>query len=539
MLRYIRYINLALLLLILTALSMAKETDIHWTSSAGQWFPANSTELTITIDGYLNKAMPATLNGELIALISPHAGYPYSGPIAAYAYKQIDGKQYDTVIILGLSHRYPLNDVSIYDQGAWQSPLGKLDIDTNLAKDIEKTNPTLIKFIPAAFQGEHSVENQIPFLQRTLKPFKIVPILINRIELADPLSKAIISAINKQKNKKILIVASTDLSHLQYPKLDDAKKTDDIALTAMQNLDPTGMKGIPCGEAGVATALIVTKSFGAKKGILLKYGNSYNVTQDLSWVVGYGAVVIVKSEIRNPKSQMKTDGGRKKEEGSKKISSSLITRPSEAIFPRITSVITELLLTASKTTSLISRWEPQLDARAQQELLKLARNTLETYIRHGDTLEFKPMNSVLEENWGAFVTLMENGALRGCIGHFGRDLPLHQVVKEMTIAAATQDPRFTPVKVTELSKIKIKISVLSGLKEISDVNEIIVGKHGVYVRSGYRGGTYLPEVATEQGWTRTQMLEHLCAEKAGLPKDAWKDKNTQIFIYTSQIFGEK
>jgi len=203
------------------------------------------------------------------------------------------------------------------------------------------------------------------------------------------------------------------------------------------------------------------------------------------------------------------------------------------------SAILQLLLTATKQTTETKRWEPQLDERTQKELIKLARNTLESYIRHGNTLEFKPMFSVLEENWGAFVTLMENGQLRGCIGHFGRDLPLFQVVKEMTIAAATQDPRFAPVKTAELPNIKIKISVLSGLKEISDVNEIIVGEHGVYIRSGYRGGTYLPEVAVEQGWNRTQMLEHLCAEKAGLPKDAWKDKNTQIFIYTSQIFGEK
>jgi AmmeMemoRadiSam system protein B/AmmeMemoRadiSam system protein A len=526
--RVYQYIISVLLILTIPAFLIAKETDIYWTSSAGQWFPANSTELVTTVDGYLNKAMTASFNGEIVALISPHAGYPYSGPIAAYAYKQLEKKQFDTVILLGLSHHYPLNNASIYDQGIWQSPLGKLEIDTDLAKDIEKITPTLIKFIPEAFQGEHSVENQIPFLQRTLKQFKIVPILVNRSELAEPLAKAIITAINKQKSKKILIVASTDLSHLQYPKLEEAKKTDDIALTAMQKLDPTGMKGIPCGEAGVETALLVSKSLGAKRGILLKYGNSYNTTQDLSWVVGYGAVAIIKSDSRlRGNDVIPAKAGTK----SKIEQHSAIRNPQSAISLG--------LLTATKQTTETKRWEPQLDERAQKELLKLARNTLDTYIRLGNTLEFKPMNPVLEENWGAFVTLTENDALRGCIGHFGRDLPLYQIVKEMTIAAATQDPRFSPVKVTELSKIKIKISVLSGLKEISDVNEIIVGKHGVYIRSGYRGGTYLPEVAVEQGWTRTQMLEHLCAEKAMLPKDAWKDKNTQIFIYTSQIFGEK
>jgi len=213
---------------------------------------------------------------------------------------------------------------------------------------------------------------------------------------------------------------------------------------------------------------------------------------------------ILKSEIRNPKSE-----------------------------------ITSLLITATKQTTTISRLEAQLDEGTKKELLKLARNVLETYIRHGRTLEFKPMHPVLEENSGAFVTLMKSGQLRGCIGYFGRDKPLYQVVKEYTIAAAIEDPRFYPVKVEELPEIKIKISVLSDLKPISDVNEIIVGKHGVYVRSGFRGGTYLPEVAVEQSWNRTQLLEHLCAEKAGLPKDAWKDKNTRIFIYSSQIFGEK
>jgi hypothetical protein len=516
--RILQNLILILILILLLPFSIfAKEIDVHWTSSAGRWFPVNANELTMMVDGFLNKANNVQFDGELVALILPHAGYQFSGPIAANAYKQLEGKQYDTVILLGLSHRYPLNNVSIYDQGIWQTPLGKIEIDTELTNAIEKGNPTLIKFIPEAHQGEHSVENQLPFLQRTLKNFKIVPILINNPEVAEPLAKAILTAIGQQKSKKILIIASTDLSHLQYPKLDDAKKTDNIALTAMQNLNPNGLNGIPCGEAGVKTALIVAKQLGAKKGILLKYGNSYETTKDLSWVVGYGAVAIIKSEIRNPKSETN--------------SKSTIRNPESAI--------TSLLFTATKQTTEVKRWEPQLDERAQKELLKLARNTLETYIRHGRTLEFKPIHEVLNENWGAFVTLMKDGQLRGCIGHFGRDKSLYDVVKEMTIAAATQDPRFYPVKVDELPEIKIKISVLSDLKPISDVNDIIVGKHGVYVRSGFRGGTYLPEVAVEQGWTRTQMLEHLCAEKAGLPKDAWKDKNTKISIYTSQIFGEK
>ncbi|MDI6784403.1 MAG: AmmeMemoRadiSam system protein B, partial [bacterium] len=298
-----RNIILFCLIFLIPFSTVGKESDTtYWTSSASKWFPADANELTALVDGFLNKANKVQFDGELVALISPHAGYQFSGQIAANAYKQLKGKQYDTVILLGLAHRYPLSNVAIIAQGEFETPLGKIEIDSELANRIIASS----KFItvnPDAHRGEHSIENQLPFLQRTLKKFKIVPILVNRSEVAEPLAKAILTAVEQQKSKKILIVASTDLSHLQYPKLGEAKKTDFIAISAMESLNPDGLNGIPCGEAGVMTALICAKSLGAKKGIILKYGNSYEITGDRSWVVGYGAIAIIKSEIRNPKSE--------------------------------------------------------------------------------------------------------------------------------------------------------------------------------------------------------------------------------------------
>ena len=141
---------------------------------------------------------------------------------------------------------------------------------------------------------------------------------------------------------------------------------------------------------------------------------------------------------------------------------------------------------------------------------------------------------------GVFVTLTNKGMLRGCIGHFGQDLPIWQIAQQMAIAAATEDYRFAynPVTIKEMVQIDIKISILSDLVKVDSYKDIEVGKHGVWVKMGGRSGTYLPEVATEQGWNRTQMLESLCAEKTGIPRDAYKG-DAELYIYTSQILKEQ
>ena len=176
----------------------------------------------------------------------------------------------------------------------------------------------------------------------------------------------------------------------------------------------------------------------------------------------------------------------------------------------------------------------------KQKLFTIARESIVSALKEEKVPDFSPKEQNLNLKRGVFVTLMNQERLRGCIGHFDADYPLYKIVSNMAVAAATQDYRFmyNPVTLVEMDKIEIKISVLSTLKKIDSIDEIEVGKHGIWIRQGSRGGTYLPEVATEQGWNKIEFLEHCCAEKAGLPRDAWK-KGADIYIYSSQILSEK
>jgi AmmeMemoRadiSam system protein A len=178
-----------------------------------------------------------------------------------------------------------------------------------------------------------------------------------------------------------------------------------------------------------------------------------------------------------------------------------------------------------------------LSEEEKKILLSIARNTLESYIRHKKISEFNISSDVLKEKRGAFVSLHKKGTLRGCIGYIEAIKPLDQTIIEMTIAAGTQDPRFPPVTSNELTNIDIEISVLTPLKKIKDVGEIEVGKHGILIRKGFYSGLLLPQVATEYGWDRYEFLEHTCS-KAGLPNDAWKH-GAVILIFEAQVFGEK
>jgi AmmeMemoRadiSam system protein A len=172
-------------------------------------------------------------------------------------------------------------------------------------------------------------------------------------------------------------------------------------------------------------------------------------------------------------------------------------------------------------------------------LLEIARNSIETYLKTGKRLELSESEPALLEHCGAFVTLRKNNQLRGCIGNIIGNQPLYLTVRDMAVEAAVNDHRFTPVTEEELPEIEIEISVLSPLKQIEDPDEIKMGQHGVLVRKGYRGGVFLPQVATETGWTKEEFLSNLCAHKAGLSPSAWKDPSTEVYIFTAEVFSEK
>lgn len=181
----------------------------------------------------------------------------------------------------------------------------------------------------------------------------------------------------------------------------------------------------------------------------------------------------------------------------------------------------------------------QLSKKGQNQLLKIARKTLESYLEDKKMLEIKIDDEELNQKMGVFVTLKKDGQLRGCIGEFEPDMPLYKLVQQKVIDSAIHDPRFYPVETEELKSIKIEISVLSPWQKINDWRKIELTKHGVFIKRGGKGGTFLPQVAKETNWDLEEFLSHLCSDKAGLPADSYKDPKTEIFIYTAQVFAEK
>ena len=182
--------------------------------------------------------------------------------------------------------------------------------------------------------------------------------------------------------------------------------------------------------------------------------------------------------------------------------------------------------------------ENEFSPAERKALLDLARLTVETVATSRQRPAWTNSLPGLEKKRGAFVTLRKNGHLRGCIGHFEADMPIHQTVIEMAIAAATQDHRFPPVSASELAALDYEISVLSPLRKIDDWRQIQLGKHGVQVARGFRRGVFLPQVATETGWNLDQFMGELCSQTAGLSPDAWKDPKTDLYVFTAEIFND-
>lgn len=182
-----------------------------------------------------------------------------------------------------------------------------------------------------------------------------------------------------------------------------------------------------------------------------------------------------------------------------------------------------------------------MDEEAKKELLSIARQAVEAAVRGEKLPEFKSTTDELQTKSGVFVTIKKPGRLRGCIGQFSSKLPLYQTVAEKAVASATQDPRFLadPITPAELSEIDIEISVLSPMRRIENPLDLELGKHGIYIKRGMRSGCFLPQVAAETGWSKEEFLSNCCWSKAGLKPDAWKDKDTEVNVFTAEIIAEK
>lgn len=181
--------------------------------------------------------------------------------------------------------------------------------------------------------------------------------------------------------------------------------------------------------------------------------------------------------------------------------------------------------------------EKELTPKEKAILLSIARKSIETHIRSGQVYIEPREEKTLNARNGCFVTIKQGGRLRGCIGNFQSELPIFREVAEMAAASASKDPRFYPMKDEDLEDFNLEISVLSPLHKIEDISEIEVGTHGIYLEKGYYRGVLLPQVATEHGWDRETFLNQTCV-KAGLPTDAWRADDAEIYIFSAQVFSE-
>lgn len=456
---------------------------------AGTWYPADPAELTRTIDGMLTAVEP--VDGRPIALIVPHAGYVFSGGVAAYAFRQLQGQTYDTAVIIASDHQLPVSKpISIWPAGGFATPLGVVPVDDQLASALMATEPR-IKDDRAAFAGEHVIEIELPFLQRSCPTCRIVPLLMGSDDdqTVQALAKALIEVLS---GRQALIIASSDLSH--YPSRQDAQQIDAATLAAIETGDAAqvraaiqhsmqagyaGLATCACGEAAILAAMQAATGLGADTVSVLHYANSADSEYgDASQVVGYSAVMFWRYQ------------------------------------------------------------PPELGEAQRRELLRLARATVGDYLQTGHIPDYQTDDPALARRSGVFVTLKEKGELRGCIGQLRANHPLYRAVQEMAVAAATADTRFPALTSEELERVRIEISILSPMRRISDPGQIEIGIHGLLISKYGHQGVFLPQVPVEQGWTsREQCLDQLCL-KAGLPADCWRE-HAALYTFTALVIAEE
>ena len=471
----------------------ADEAKVRPAACAGSWYPGDAATLAKTVDDLLAQAKPPGVEGKPVAVICPHAGYQYSAPTAAAVYAALRGQTYKRVIVLAFSHRnagrYRGIDVP-KELTAYKTPLGEVPIDREACDRLLKD--ALFTSTPAVDAGEHSLELQLPFLQRVVKDFKLVPLLVGQMADADYAKAA--QTLVPLADGETLLVASTDCTHFgpnygYTPFKDDVeKKLKELAegaATALTRCDYDGFAAhlektgdTICGRNSVQLLLRVLSMQGGAAGVRAAYDTSGHQAGDYTNSVTYQSFVFTR-------------------------------RPGT------------------------------LNADERGELLRLARQTVAATAKGAapPKVDADKLSAALRAKGACFVTLQKQGDLRGCIGNMVADGPLYEAVVRNAVNAAREDPRFSPVRSDEVDQLHVEISYLTPMKRISSPDEIVVGRHGLLITLGMNRGVLLPQVAYERGWTRKEFLEQTC-HKAGLPSDAWKRSEAQLDVFEAEVFGE-
>jgi AmmeMemoRadiSam system protein B/AmmeMemoRadiSam system protein A len=446
---------------------------------AGRFYTDDARALSAQINEYLEDAEPSKPGSDVLGYIVPHAGYIYSGPVAAYAYDLIQEEKVGLAVVMAGSHYVRSEKVGVLDVDKYRTPLGDVPVARDRIAKLVEQDPGLFTKDVALFRQEHSMEVQLPFLQETATGVKIVPIVMGNPwrPTAARLARALDRAFGTDG---VVYLASTDMSH-HFP-YDQAIEMDKAALEKISGMDMAGLiddiardRSQLCGLGPVLTLMELAATHGYNNALTLKYANSGDTAGPKDSVVGYCSIAFAASG--------------------------------------------------------------KLGGVEKDELVSLARGTIEKWLKEGVTGKYEPANDAVREWGAAFVTLKSRGRLRGCIGHVAARMPLYKSVQEMALAAAFQDPRFPPLEASELPGITLEISVMSPLRTICDPSDIEVGRDGLVIRKAGRSGLLLPQVAVEQGWDRDEFLRQTCV-KAGLPVDAWKS-DAEILAFSADVFGEE
>lgn len=492
--------------------ALRNDAGVRLPSVAGLFYPSDAGTLARMVDDLLAGAQSRTLDN-VRALVSPHAGYEYSGPVAAHGFKLLAGRHVDTVIILAPSHYACFDGAIASPASAYRTPLGDVPVSEKaralagrgpFASDapchVQRPSWSRHSPRPAPHEDEdtpetweHSIEVQLPFLQRVLGCFKIVPVTFGKV---DPEEAA--RALADLVDDHTLVVASTDLSH--FHSHDEASRLDAGCVRAICAMDFDDM---PAQEACGRTPVLALMHLARIKGWtphLLDSRNSGDVTGDKTRVVGYASIAFTSEE------------------------------------------------SASGTPPACPPDETQAGALSedgQQYLLDLARRTLESVTGGGDLPEPAPgdVPEPLRQPRACFVTLTAKGRLRGCIGNLhpgGR--PLFRAVMENARSAALNDPRFPELPHSEVAGVHIEISVLGEPRRLEFdsprqlLERLRPGHDGVILNIGRRQATFLPQV-WEQLPDPEEFLRHL-SQKAGCDPDAWQESETRVSVYSVQAFEE-
>jgi AmmeMemoRadiSam system protein B/AmmeMemoRadiSam system protein A len=471
--------------------------------AAGRFYSANKETLTKDVAQLFSTCANSPAYDNVRAIICPHAGYVFSGKIAADAYSSIREKSsYKNIFLIGSSHIMAFRGASVYSSGDFITPLGKVEVNREIAEKLRSDN-RLFNNSEEPHKQEHSLEVQLPFIQYLFpnNP-KIVPIIIGTSDTRE--IKNMADILKTWFTSENLFVISSDFSH--YPSYRDANEVDRLTAESIVSGDPLKFLSTLKNNGEKHISGLATSMCGWTSGLLLMYlaeGNSqlefkhigYSNSGDSFYgnkdeVVGYQAIALLsKADKKGDQSEFRSEVSFTQEEANQLIS---IARTSirKKLFENKNMVIND-----------------------------------------------EKLPEIFTRNLGAFVTLRVSGVLRGCIGRFISSEPLYEVVRETALLSAFEDSRFPPLTKEEFEKTDIEISVLGPLRTVKNINDIVLGRHGIYIRKGMRSGTMLPQVATENHWSLEEFLGYTSRDKAGLGWYGWKD--AEISVYEAVVLKEK